>query len=79
MPNEDKTSNDLDEFNKIECITERAITIMCYLMRTQFFTDGNKRTAMLFANKIMIQNGKGVISVPVDEDNYFWRKANKVL
>ena len=77
LPNEDKTSNDLDEFNKIECITERAITIMCYLMRTQFFTDGNKRTAMLFANKIMIQNGKGVISIPIDEDITFGEKLTK--
>lgn len=26
---------------------------------------------MLFANKMMIQNGKGVISVPVEEDIQF--------
>ena len=77
LPNEDKTSKDLKEFNKIECITERAITIMCYLMKTQFFTDRNKRTAMLFANKIMIQNGKCVISIPVDEDVTFGEKLTK--
>ena len=77
LPSEDKTSKDLEEFNKIECITEKAITIMCYLMRTQFFTDGNKRTAMLFANKIMIQNGKGIISIPVDEDITFGEKLTK--
>ena len=59
IPDENKIIEDFKNFNKIKCITERAITIMCYLMRTQFFTDGNKRTAMLFANKIMIQNGIG--------------------
>ena len=74
LPNEEKVSKQIEEFNKIECITERAITIMCYLMRTQFFTDGNKRTAMLFANKIMIRNGKGIISIPVEKIEEFGKK-----
>lgn len=54
-----------------------AITTMCYLMRTQFFNDGNKRTAMLFANKILISNGKGIISVPVDKDIQFGELITK--
>ena len=74
LPDEEKVSEQLEEFNKIECITERAITVMCYLMRTQFFTDGNKRTAMLFANKIMIRNGKGIISIPVEKIEEFGNK-----
>ena len=74
LPDEEEVSKKLEEFNKIECITEKAITIMCYLMRTQFFTDGNKRTAMLFANKIMIKNGKGIISIPVEKIEEFGKK-----
>ena len=74
LPDEEKVSKQIEELNKIECITERAITIMCYLMRTQFFTDGNKRTAMLFANKIMIRNGKGIISIPVEKIEEFGNK-----
>ena len=74
LPNEEIVSKKLEEFNKIECITQRAITIMCYLMRTQFFTDGNKRTAMLFANKIMIRNGKGIISIPVEKIEKFGKE-----
>lgn len=77
IPNENDVSNKLKELLKIECATDRAITIMCYLMRTQFFADGNKRTAMLFANKIMIQNGKGVISVPLEEDISFGEELTK--
>lgn len=77
LPNEDKITEDLNNFSKIECITDRAITIMCYLMRTQFFTDGNKRTAMLFANKIMIQNGKGIISIPISCDEKFGEELTK--
>lgn len=74
LPDEEEVSEKLEEFNKIECITEKAISIMCYLMRTQFFTDGNKRTAMLFANKIMIKNGKGIISIPVEKIEEFGKK-----
>lgn len=77
LPDENDVAKKLEEFNNIECITEQAITIMCYLMRTQFFTDGNKRTSMLFANKIMIQNGKGIISIPVDEDIIFGELLTK--
>ena len=77
IPNEEAVTEKLQELLKIECVTDRAITIMCYLMRTQFFSDGNKRTAMLFANKIMIQNGKGLISVPVEEDVHFGELLTK--
>lgn len=77
IPNENEVIENLQKLNNIKCITDRAITIMCYLMRTQFFSDGNKRTAMLFANKMMIQNGKGVISIPVDEDIYFGEELTK--
>lgn len=77
LPNEENVVNELEKLNKIECVTERAITIMCYLMRTQFFTDGNKRTAMLFANKIMIENGKGIISIPIEEDINFGNELIK--
>lgn len=37
---------------------------MLYGMRKQLFWDGNKRTSTISANKIMIQNGKGIIKVP---------------
>ena len=33
-------------------------------MRSQLFWDGNKRTSTICANKIMIENGCGIIKVP---------------
>ena len=45
--------------------------MMLYLMRTQPFYDGNKRTAMMAANQIMIQNGKGIISVSIEHQITF--------
>ena len=37
---------------------------MLYGMRSQLFWDGNKRTSTICANKIMIENGNGIIKVP---------------
>ncbi len=36
---------------------------MLYGMRSQLFWDGNKRTSTICANKIMIENGCGIIKV----------------
>jgi len=77
IPNEKEVIEMLKKINEIECVTDRAITAMCYLMRTQFFSDGNKRTSMLYANKIMIQNGKGIITVPVEEDENFGEELTR--
>lgn len=48
---------------------------MLYGMRSQLFWDGNKRTSMIIANKIMIENGKGIITVK--EENLL--EFNKLL
>ena len=54
----------------ISC-TEKAINVMLYIMRSQLFFDGNKRTAQIAANQIMIQGGAGLIHIPVDRQNEF--------
>lgn len=67
IPNEEKIKEDFSALMEIEEPTERAIKVMLYCMRGQFFIDGNKRISMLIANKILIQNGCGIISVPVSK------------
>ncbi|MCM1497509.1 MAG: Fic family protein [Clostridium sp.] len=57
--------------NQNTSATEKAIDIMLYIMRSQMFMDGNKRTAQLMANKIMIENGAGIICIPVDKQKEF--------
>ena len=44
-------------------------------MRSQLFWDGNKRTSTIVANKIMIENGAGIIRVPDNKLEEF----NKLL
>ena len=55
-------------------MTEIAIEVMLKLMRMQLFVDGNKRVAMLFANKIMIDNGCGIISISQEYQSTFYEK-----
>ena len=61
----------LQELNKIESITDRALSIGFYLMRAQIFKDGNKRIGSFAINKILIANGKGIFNVPVKYDGTF--------
>lgn len=67
IPNEEKVKNDIAKILEIENTTERAIEYMLYGMRNQLFWDGNKRTSTICANKIMIQNGNGIIKIPDDK------------
>lgn len=57
--------------------TEISIEIMLWIMRKQMFIDGNKRVAMLFANKIMIDNGCGIISISQENQSIFYEKLIK--
>lgn len=43
--------------------TERALKLMYYMMRTQLFWDGNKRTAIISANYLLIQAGAGILNI----------------
>lgn len=48
--------------------TDAAIDTLLYILRQQPFGDGNKRTAQLAANHILIQNGKGILALPAYEN-----------
>ena len=47
--------------------TEQALDLMLYIMRSQLFWDGNKRTAILSANKYLILNGNGILLVKEED------------
>lgn len=57
--------------------TEIAIEVMLWIMRRQMFIDGNKRVGMLFANKIMIDNGCGIITIAQADQPTFFEKLIK--
>ena len=64
IPDEEDVKKQINNILQIENATERAIEYMLYGMRSQLFWDGNKRTSTICANKIMIENGCGIIKVP---------------
>lgn len=63
IPEENDVREKVKQILEIENVTARAIKYMLYGMRNQLFWDGNKRTSMICANKILIQNGKGILMV----------------
>ena len=71
MPIESQIKADLLRIREIPEPTERALTLMLYIMRKQMFLDGNKRTAMLAGNAEMIASGCAIISVPIEKQRDF--------
>ena len=71
IPNHETLHKELKEILSIENVTNRALTVMLWIMRNQIFVDGNKRVATMIGNKILIENGNGIISVPVELDGKF--------
>lgn len=74
FPIESQIKEELDFLvhQDIKTKTEIAIEVMLYIMRRQMFIDGNKRVAMLFANKIMIDNGCGILSISQENQEKFY-------
>lgn len=43
---------------------DKAIELRLYVMKTQIFNDGNKMTAVIFANFYLISKRKGLLIIP---------------
>ena len=71
IPQKEVVINNIKEILKQGSITEKALNLMLYLMRSQIFWDGNKRTSMIVANKILISHGCGIITVKEEDIRQF--------
>lgn len=65
VPNSDQVSKQLDALvnNPEMTATEKALEAFVWGARGQFFWDGNKRTSMTLANKILISAGAGILTI----------------
>ncbi|MGF2191270.1 Fic family protein [Vagococcus fluvialis] len=62
---EDEVKNQYDKIMNQEISgTEKALRLFLFIAKNQTFWDGNKRTALLTANKIMFDCGLGLLSIP---------------
>ena len=76
-PSECNYEDELKNILSINKELERSITLFCWIQRSQMFLDGNKRVANLVANKEMIKNGQGIISIPIEKiGEYFTKLIN---
>lgn len=74
IPDMEKIWEALGQLMKIGDVADRAVSVMLYVMRSQIFSDGNKRVAQMAANQILIQNGYGYLKLPIDRMNEFYEK-----
>ncbi len=71
IPIKEEVNANIGNILKDNNVTSRSLNLMLYLIKSQIFWDGNKRTAILVANKILISNGCGIISVKEENINEF--------
>ena len=51
--------------------TDKALTAFCWGTRGQLFWDGNKRTSLTLANKILLQAGAGMLTISAQNMEQF--------
>lgn len=74
LPDEKKAESELGNILESKTASiSKALDLTVYLMRAQLFYDGNKRIAMLIGNKLMIENGQGIISVAQKDIKDFYK------
>lgn len=55
---------------------KKSIKLLLYVVKSQMFIDGNKRTSVIFANHYLISKGKGLIVIP---DNLVSKYKNLLI
>ena len=72
IPNQTTLSRELAEiFSRQVSNTEKAIDTFLWGCKSQMFWDGNKRTSLLLANKILISGGNGMLIIPESQMEQF--------
>ena len=72
IPFEDKVKQDIKDLlaSSLDDI-DKAIELCLYVMKTQIYNDGNKRTAVVYANHYLISKGQGLLVIDYSKvDNF---------
>lgn len=68
IPNEIDVRNNINDI--ISCnrnAIDTAIELCLYVAKAQIYNDGNKRTAVIYANHYLIAHGKGLLAIPAEK------------
>ncbi len=60
-----------DILNRDIDMIDKTIELLLYVTKKQLFLDGNKRTAVLFANHYLISHAKGIIVVSTERGDEY--------
>ena len=72
IPSENKTRNDLADIIKNNPNpVDQAIETLLYIIKHKLFLFGNKRTALVFANTLLIAQGEGILLIPTTLSDEF--------
>ena len=72
IPSENKTRNDLADIIKNNANpVDQAIETLLYIIKHKLFLFGNKRTALVFANTLLIAQGEGILLIPTTLSDEF--------
>lgn len=72
IPSENKTRNDLaDIIKNNDNPVDQAIETLLYIIKHKLFLFGNKRTALVFANTLLIAQGEGILLIPTSLSDEF--------
>lgn len=65
IPNKEKTIEELKSIlsTSNDSATDKALEAFVWGTRGQFFWDGNKRTSLMLANKILVSSGSGIMTI----------------
>ena len=66
LPYEPQIKEELIELLSKDNSYDVAIELLLYVMKKQLYLDGNKRTAVIFANHYLISRGMGLIAIPAE-------------
>ena len=72
LPFEDKVKQDIRDIlqSNIDDV-DKAIELCLYVMKAQIYNDGNKRTAVIYANHYLISKGKGLLVIDYNKVSDF--------
>lgn len=74
IPDEETVERSLTQvMGEGSALLDTTLELMLYLMRSQLFWDGNKRTAIVAANAILMGKGHHLINVPLRQFDMFNR------
>ncbi|MCR4660541.1 MAG: Fic family protein [Clostridia bacterium] len=66
LPYEPQIKEELNEMLSMDKSYNIAVELLLYVMKKQLYLDGNKRTAVIFANHYLISRGMGLIVIPAE-------------